>query len=131
MCGRSFPYAADMRAYQGWCPASLLFTNSEGLVGDGKVGDCLRQSSHEIVEFSILGGVGRVTRKTAILNFKRVDFDLNRMLVAQVPWESLLKGKGIQEAWMLLKTEILKAQEQAVPECCKVSRRGRRPVWMN
>ena len=32
---------------------------------------------------------------------------------------------------MLLKMEILKAQEQAVPECHKVSHRGRRPVWMN
>ena len=26
--------------------------------------------------------------------------------------------------------ETLKAQEQAAPECCKASRRGRRPVWM-
>jgi len=109
----------------------LLFTNREGLVGDVKVGDCLGQSDHEIVEFSILGDVRRVTSKTAILNFQRADFDLFRMLVAQVPWESLLKGKGVQEAWMLLKMEILKAQEQAVPECRKASRKGRRQVWMN
>ena len=72
-----------------------------------------------------------VTSKTAILNFQRADFDLFRTLLAQVPWESLLKGKGVQEAWMFFKMEILKAQEQAVPECCKVSRRGRRPAWMN
>ena len=32
---------------------------------------------------------------------------------------------------MLLKMEILKVQEQAVPECRKASHRGRRPVWMN
>jgi len=32
---------------------------------------------------------------------------------------------------MLLKMEILKAQELVVPECCKASHRGRRPVWMN
>ena len=75
-----------------------------------KVGDCLGQSDHEI-EFSILGAVRRVTSKTAILNFKRADFDLFRMLVAGVPWELLLKCKGVQEAWMLLKVEILKAQE--------------------
>ena len=53
-----------------------------------------------------------MTCKTAVLNFKRADFDLFRTLVAQVPWESLLKGKGVQEAWTLLKMEILKAQEQ-------------------
>jgi len=37
----------------------------------------------------------------------------------------------IKEAWMLLKMKIFSAQEQAVPECHKVSRRGMRPVWMN
>ena len=76
-----------------------------------KAGNCLGQSDHEIVEFYILGDVRRVTSKTAILNFKRVNFDLFRTLAARVPWESLLKGKGVQEAWTLLKMEILKAQE--------------------
>ena len=100
-------------------------------MGDVKVGDSLGQVNHEIVEFSILGDVRRVTSKTISLNFQRADFDLFRALVARIPWESLLKGKGIEETWTLLKTEILKAQEQAVPECCKASRRGRRPVWMS
>ena len=67
-------------------------------MGDGKVGDCRGQSDHEIVEFSILGDVRRVTSKTAILNFQRADSDLFRTLVARVPWESLLKNKGVQEA---------------------------------
>ena len=49
----------------------LLLTNREGLVGDVKAGDCLGQSNHRIVEFSILGDVRRVTSKTAILNFQR------------------------------------------------------------
>ena len=96
-----------------------------------KAGDCLGQSDHEIVEFSVLGDVRRVTNKTSILNFKKVDFDQFKTLVARVPWELLLKGKAVQEAWMLLKMEILKVQEQAVPECRKASHRGRRPVWMN
>ena len=47
-----------------------------------KAGDYLGQSDHEIVEFSILGDVRSVTSKTAILNFKRADFDLFRTLVA-------------------------------------------------
>ena len=47
----------------------LLFTNSEGQVGDAKAGDCLEQSDHRIIESSILGDVRKVTSKTAILNF--------------------------------------------------------------
>ena len=54
-------------------------------MGDVEAGNCLRQSDHETVEFSILGDVRRVTTKTAILNFQRVDFDLFKMLVARVP----------------------------------------------
>ena len=90
-----------------------------------KVGDCLGQSDHGIVEFSILGEVKRVTSKTTFLNFQRADFDLFSALVVRLPGELLLKGKGVQEAWTLLKMEILKAQKQAVPEYRKVSRRGR------
>lgn len=33
----------------------LLFVSREGLVGVVKVGDCLGQSNHEMVEFSVLG----------------------------------------------------------------------------
>ena len=47
----------------------LLFTNRERLVGDVKVRNCLGQSNHETVGFSILGDVRKVTSKTAILNF--------------------------------------------------------------
>jgi len=125
------PYTDSTRTYPGGALLDLLFTNRKELVGDVKVGDCLGQSDHETVEFSILGGVRRVTSKTTILNFQRAYFDLLRTLVARVTWESLLKGKGVQEAWTLFKIEILKAQGQAVPECHKTSCRGRRQVWMN
>ena len=37
---------------RGGALVDLHFTNREGLVGDVKVGDCLGQSDHEIVEFS-------------------------------------------------------------------------------
>ena len=66
---------------RGGALLDLLFNNREGLVGDVEVG----QSDHGIVEFSVLGDVRRVTSKTAILNFQRVDFDLFRTFVAGVP----------------------------------------------
>ena len=85
-----------MRAYWVSALLDLLFTDSEGVVGNVKAGDCLGQSNHEIVEISILGDVRRVISKTAILNFHRADFDLFRMLVARVLCDLLLKGKGVQ-----------------------------------
>lgn len=67
----------------------------------------------------------------ATLDFQRVDFVLFGTLVGRAPWDSVLRGKGVQEGWLLLKKEVLKAQEQAISLCCKMSWRGRRLVWMN
>jgi len=52
-------------------------------------------------------------------------------LVERVSWERILKGKRVQEGWTFFKEEVLKAQEEAVPLCCKTNRRGIRPAWMN
>ena len=48
-----------------------------------------------------------------------------RMLLERVPWEKVLKDKGVQEDWTLFKEKVLKAQEQAVPMCHKKNRRAR------
>ncbi|KAF1669612.1 hypothetical protein FQV07_0001445, partial [Pygoscelis papua] len=63
--------------------------------------------------------------------FWRAYFGLFRTLVERVPWETVLKGKGVQEGCTIFKKEVLKAQEQAVPVHHKKNRRGRRPAWLN
>ncbi|RMC12280.1 hypothetical protein DUI87_09792 [Hirundo rustica rustica] len=99
----------------------LLFANRDGLVGDVVVGGRLGQSDHEIIEFSIFGEVRRSTSKTLALHLWRADFGLFRKLIQSIPWEAALKNKGVQESWACLKTEILRAQEQTVPVCGKIS----------
>ena len=42
-----------------------------------------------------------------------------------------VKGKRVQEGWLLLKKEVLKVPEQEVSVCCKRSQQARRPAWMN
>ncbi|KAK4811177.1 hypothetical protein QYF61_019808 [Mycteria americana] len=95
------------------------------------VGGCLGHSNHEMIEFSILEEVRRGVSRTGTLDFQRADFDLFRSLVDRVPWEAVLKGKGVQQGWTFFKKEILKAQEQAVPMCQKTSQWGRPPAWLN
>ena len=102
---------------RGGALLDLLFTNREGLVGDVVVGSCLGQSDHEMVELSILGEARKGTSKTAVLEFQRTDFELLRTLVGRVPWEAVLKGRGVQEGWALFKKEILMAQKWSVPTC--------------
>ncbi|XP_053905560.1 uncharacterized protein LOC128849191 [Cuculus canorus] len=107
----------------------LLFVNREGLVGDLTVGGCLGLSDHEMIGFSVLGGIKKGVSKTVTLNFQRADFGLFRRLISKVLWETVLQGKGAHEGWALLKSEILAAQEQAIPVFRKRSRRGEKPAW--
>ncbi|KFW71518.1 hypothetical protein AS28_08898, partial [Pygoscelis adeliae] len=75
--------------------------------------------------------VRRGGSKIATMDFRRADFGLFRTLVERVPWETILKGKGVQEGWTIFKKEVLKAQEQAVPLRRKKNGRRRRPAWLN
>jgi len=56
---------------------------------------------------------------------------LFRTLTERVPWERVLKGKGVEAGWIFFKKEVLKAQEQAVPMCHKTNCQGRQPAWLN
>ncbi|KAK4818201.1 hypothetical protein QYF61_008585 [Mycteria americana] len=112
-------------------PLDLLFVNREGLVSNVTVGGFLGHSNHKMIELLILGEVRKGVSRTAALDFRRADFGLFRRLVIRVPWEAVLKGKGVQEGWTFFKKEILKVQGHAIPMCQKMSWRGRRPAWLN
>ena len=73
----------------------------------------------------------RGVSSTAAFDFQRADSGLFRRLVDRVPWEAVLKGKGVQEDWTFFKKAILKAQELAVPMGRKMSWQGRRLAWLN
>jgi len=47
-------------------------------------------------QFSVLGEDKRGASKTTTMDFQRADFGLFRTLVETVPWERVLKGKGVQ-----------------------------------
>jgi len=65
------------------------------------------------------------------MEFWRADFGLFRTLVEKVTWERVLKGKGVEAGWTYFKEEVLKAQEDAVPMCCKTNQQGKRLAWLN
>jgi len=111
----------DSEPTRGGASLDLLFTDREGLVGDVVVGGCLGLSNHEMMEFSVRGEVKRGASKTTAPGFQRADFGLLRTLVERVPWERVLKGKGVQEGWLFSREEVLKAQEQPVPMYCKTT----------
>lgn len=69
-------------------------------------------------QFSILRELRRWVSRTST---SRGHFGLFRGLFERVPWAAILKGKGVLEGSTFFKMEILKALEQAVPMCQKMS----------
>ena len=100
-------------------------------MGEVKVGGRVGCSDQEMIEVLILQETKRGGSKTATLDFQRANFNLFKRLVNKIPWEAALKEMGVQEGWTYFKSEVLNAQERAVPVCRKTSRRGRRPAWLN
>jgi len=116
---------------RGGALLDVLFSNREGLVGGVVVGGHPGLRNHELIDFSVHGEVKRGASKTTTMDFWRAAFGLFRMLVKRVPWERVLKGKGVQAGWTFFKKEVLKAQEQAVPMGHKTSWWGRQLGWLN
>lgn len=71
-----------------------------------------------IEELLIFGEVRRVVSRTVTSDCWRADYGLLGNLVDRVPWEAVLKGKAVQEGWILFNTELFKAQLQAAHKCC-------------
>ena len=99
----NFPTQAVGEPTRGGALLDLLFTNREGLVGGVTVGGLLGLSDREMIEFSILGEARKGVSKTTTLDFRRANFGLFEALVERVPWETVLKGKGVQEG----RTDVL------------------------
>ena len=96
-------------------------------MGDVKVGGRLRQSDHEMLDFSTLVEPRRGVSRTATLDFRRADFNLYRTMVERVPWEVVLESVGAQEGWEYFKETVLKVQDLTIPTSRKTSRQARTP----
>lgn len=55
------------------------------------------------------------------------DFSLFRRLVERVPWEAVLRGKGIQEGWTLFRKEIVRHRTRLSP--CTKRQAGGEADW--
>lgn len=109
----------------------VLFASREGLVGDVIVGSCVGYNDHEMIEFFIFVEVRKMVSRIATLNFQGADFIPFRDLVDRVHLEVVPKGKGVQESWTFFTNEIIKALDQALLMCQKLSQLGRRSAWLN
>ncbi|XP_009908418.2 UDP-glucuronosyltransferase 1A8 [Dryobates pubescens] len=104
----------------------IVQLSSEVLQRDVSVLDLINSASIWLLRFDFVfeyvrpvmpnmvfvGGTNCVQQKplSKNLDFKRTEFGLLRKLVDRMPWDAVLKDKGVHEDWTLFKKEGLKAQ---------------------
>lgn len=79
------------------------------------------------MEFKILKEKSKINNRSTVLNFRRADLGLFR--------EAFMRNcaagqKAPGESWLIFKDSVLRTQEQ-LTMFSKLSRHGRKPVWMN
>lgn len=97
----------------------------EELIEDLKIEGSLCSSNCEAVEFKILRELSKINSRITALDFRRADLGLFREA-----WETVLQGKRPWGSWLIFKDSLLRTQEQFTM-FRKLSKHGRRPVWMN
>ena len=108
----------------------LVLTNEAEIIKGIKNEVSLGCSDHALVEFVILRNVGLTRSGVKTLNFVRVKFRLFKELLDKIPWEAVLRDKGVKESWLLFKDAFLRTQELSVPQNKKAGRRSRIPAWL-
>jgi len=65
------------------------------------------------------------------LEFRRANFGLFKELLGGILWARALKGRRVQEFWLLFKHHFLHAQERCIPLRKKSRKGGRKPTSMS
>jgi len=64
------------------------------------------------------------------LNFRRANFQLFKETVRRTPWETVLRDRGKEQSWQVLKDVFQRVQELSIPKYKKSGREGKRPAWL-
>lgn len=109
----------------------LLFTRKEQLVEDVKVKERAALAAVTIWLWSLKSSEKWVRQaELQTLVFRKAPFGLFRDLPIINPWKIALEGKGNQESSLIFKVNLLKAQEESILTCRKLSKHCWRPAWM-
>jgi len=116
---------------QGDAILDLMLTSASELIGGVKTGGSLGCSDHTLVEFTVLRDIGKARSVVRTLNFRKANFQLFKEVVSRTPWETVLRDRGAEQSWQILKDAFQRAQELSVPRCKKSGKEGKRLAWLS
>jgi len=107
-----------------------MLTNVSELISDVKIRGSLGCSVHALVEFTVLRDMEDARSIVRTLYFRNANFQLFKELVSWTPWETVLRERGAEQSWQILKHALHREQELSVPRCKKSGKEGKRLAWL-
>jgi len=101
-------------------------SDASELIDGVKTGGSLGCSDHALVESTVLRDMGKATSIVRTLNFRKANFQLFKELGNSTPWETVLRNRGTEQSWQILKDTFHRAQELSVPRYKKSGKKGKR-----
>jgi len=71
------------------------------------------------------------TSTVRTLYFRKANLQLFKQLIGMTPWERVLRERGAEQSWQILKHALHREQELSVPRCKKLGKEGKRPAWLS
>ena len=107
----------------------LVLSNREGLISDicmmGRVG----MSDHELISFHVKTDKIKDGQNQTNKNYKRANFTKMRTELENKDWNTVLKEKGVNEMWEIIKEQIHIQIEKHVP--LRKTRKTNDPLWID
>jgi len=93
-----------------------MLTSASELISDIKTGGSLGCSGHALVEFTDLRDMGKARSIVRTLNFRKGNFQIFKELVSRTPWETVLRDRGAEQRWQILKDNSIESQNHRIIE---------------
>jgi len=103
----------------------LSVTSESELISDVKTGSSLGCSDHALVEFAVLGDMGRAKGEIRTMNFRKANFQLFKELVNRTPGKLPSERREQNRAGRSLRTLSIEHKSSQSPGVINQERKGR------
>ena len=106
----------------------LILSTEPELVEGVNVGCPVANSDHNTIKFVIAAEIVGRNRKREVARYHKADYEKICNELETVQWKEILEGKEVEQAWNIIKEEMLESVRRWVPK--GIGKTRKYPFWM-
>jgi ribonucleases P/MRP protein subunit RPP40 len=105
----------------------LVLTSDSSIISNVTVGEPFESSDHQIIRWQLIGITNMIKNNVANFNYFKADYHEIRTWIQEQNWNTKLIGKGLENSWNLIKSDLILARNKFVP---KFKKRKSKCKWV-